>query len=292
MSERGSFVMSINWKFKSALLQFIDIAKLNWLLFFFQERVTKRASKTAASVRNEWVEHHRIFAQQLTQKQILLEIGAGKNMGQNLVLSTLFEKQYVVDITPMFSPRLTDRARQAVSEEFALRSSSTIKSTPDLIEYGIVYKAPFPAARVVELLGGRGADAMASTNTFEHIPEAEIDEVIRKLHDALDDNGLCSIIIDYSDHYSHTDPTIGPLNFLRFSDKQWDKHNHLCHYQNRLRHPQYIAAFASAGFDVEVVRVTRSSDKMPDYIHEEFRVLEDLDATSAHFLLRKKPRSH
>jgi len=283
--------MKINWKLKSALFLFFDIAKMNWLLFFIQKRITRRASKAAATIRKEWSEHHLAFAQKLEQKRVLLEIGAGKNMGQNLVLSTLFETQYVIDITPMFSASLTDRARLVVSEEFALRSSSTIHGVSDLTHYGIIYKAPFAVADVPELLKMRAPiDAIASTNTFEHIPEAEIYEIIKTMYDMLNDEGLCSIIVDYSDHYAHTDPNIGPRNFLRFSDKQWERHNHNCHYQNRLQHSQYISAFARAGFDVEVARVTRAPDKLPDYIDEKFRGFEDLNAISAHFLLRKRPR--
>lgn len=285
--------MRIDWKLKSALFCLIDFAKLNRLLFFIQEKVTRRAFKAAGEIRKEWIEHHRTFEQQLTQKNVLLEIGAGKNIGQNLVLSTLFEKQFVLDVTPMFSPRLTHRARSAVSEVFTLRSNSAIQKISDLSEYGIIYKAPFAVADALTLLKDHGgADAIASTNTFEHIPESDIDEVIKDLHSALDEDGLGSVIIDYSDHYAHTDPNIGPFNFMRFSDKQWKRHNHSCHFQNRLRHPQYIAAFAKAGFEVEVARVTRSSEQMPDYLDERFRELADLDATSAHFLLRKKPRSH
>ena len=58
-------------------------------------------------------------------------------------------------------------------------------------------------------------------------------------------NGMISAIIDYSDHYAHTDPAIGLLNFLNYSSDDWKKYNHESHYQNRLRHYEYIDIFIS-----------------------------------------------
>ena len=136
---------------------------------------------------------------------------------------------------------------------------------------------------------GECFDAIASTNTFEHIPKSEIANIVGCLYSALDDAGVCSIIIDYTDHYSHTDPKISALNFLRFSEERWARYNHRSHHQNRLRHSDYVEAFVAAGFDVEVLWVRRSAGALPEVIDSSFRGLDDLDATSAHFLLRKQP---
>ena len=53
---------------------------------------------------------------------------------------------------------------------------------------------------------------------------------------------------------SRTDQSIAGLNFLRFTQEEWGRHNHDCHYQNRLRHGHYSAMAAQAGFAVEDAR--------------------------------------
>ena len=43
---------------------------------------------------------------------------------------------------------------------------------------------------------------------------------------------------------------ISLLNYLRFTNHQWKKYNHKFHYQNRLRHYEYINIFKNTGFTV------------------------------------------
>src|SRR5207245_10558273 len=56
--------------------------------------------------------------------------------------------------------------------------------------------------------------------------------------------------IDYTDHYSHFDKSISPYNFLQYSDKAWALFNPPLHYQNRLRHRDYLDLLRAAGFAV------------------------------------------
>lgn len=56
--------------------------------------------------------------------------------------------------------------------------------------------------------------------------------------------------IDYQDHYSYGDHHISVYNFLKYSDRAWALSSRALHYQNRLRHSDYIAIFKKAGLDV------------------------------------------
>ena len=64
----------------------------------------------------------------------------------------------------------------------------------------------------------------------------------------LKQNGLVSSIIDYSDHYSHTDKNISPLNYLSYSDEEWKKYNNSYLFQNRLRHQDYKKIFKEKNY--------------------------------------------
>lgn len=51
--------------------------------------------------------------------------------------------------------------------------------------------------------------------------------------------------IDYSDHFSHSDKSISPINFLQFTDSEWHKiAGNRYMYMNRLRHDDFIHLFS------------------------------------------------
>ena len=78
---------------------------------------------------------------------------------------------------------------------------------------------------------------------MEHFKENEIDDFLNILKKVLKKDGYISSAIDYSDHYSHTDKNITPLNFLKYSEADWAKYNNSYLYQNRLRHRDYEKLF-------------------------------------------------
>ena len=59
-----------------------------------------------------------------------------------------------------------------------------------------------------------------------------------------------SCVIDYLDHYSYFDKKISAYNYLQYSDATWALFNPALHYQNRLRHRDYLDLFYAAGFEV------------------------------------------
>lgn len=109
------------------------------------------------------------------------------------------------------------------------------------------YRVPFLPAEIPEA----SVDVVVSRTVFEHIKPAALHGLLAQFHRMLKPGGMMCHIIDNSDHWQHCDSSIGRLNFLRYGDVAWrlmsfDPIN----YQNRLRHGDYAALLANAGFEV------------------------------------------
>jgi SAM-dependent methyltransferase len=114
--------------------------------------------------------------------------------------------------------------------------------------YGIDYKAPCDVRNAD--LPQDSVDMVTSTETLQHIPCADLFQILCECFRILRPGGLISSTITYDDHYSFSDNRISPYNFLQFSDRQWKFYNPPNHYQSRLRHVDYIALFQRAGFQL------------------------------------------
>ena len=67
----------------------------------------------------------------------------------------------------------------------------------------------------------------------------------------ISDNGLFINRIDYGDHFSYSDNNISVINFLQYSDLEWDKYaGNRYMYMNRLRHDDYLAIFETVGHKI------------------------------------------
>lgn len=110
----------------------------------------------------------------------------------------------------------------------------------------------------------------------------------------VDENGNRGFI-DYQDHYSYWDHGISRYNFLRYSEQRWKLFNPRSHFQNRLRHADYIRLLDQAGFqileqnchhgsprDQEILAGLRLDQRFGSYS------LEDLGVRSGQILARKK----
>lgn len=275
--------MQINWKLKSIIFSLIDLFRADFLLYFLQRNVTRRSRILPAEGSETWKAHQKALIDNHCTN-FVFEFGAGKNLAQNLFLSSFVSKQLVVDLNPMLDLREVNRSRLFLSN---LDSDTPITQTTDLLAYGIEYKAPYDASQLD--LPDDTLDACVSTNTLEHVPRDSLSNIFRELFRVLKHTGIVSAQIDYSDHYSHTDSTITALNFLKFSDSEWCKHNHRCHFQNRLRHNDYKRLFFETGFEIVSEDVTFGAKIIPEDIWVKFETsARNWSATSAHFVLRKK----
>ena len=93
-------------------------------------------------------------------------------------------------------------------------------------------------------------DFASSTSTLEHVPTGEIPSLLAECRRLLRPGGVITLLIDYKDHYGAFDPSCSVYNFLRFSDRRWRKYSPSFHYQNRLRHSDYLRLVELAGFEI------------------------------------------
>ena len=144
----------------------------------------------------------------------------------NHTLNSLFVHQHEM---PFLSRKM--------STQFRLKSGST-----DELRglFGIIYMAPCDAKHV-STIKTNSVDFISSTGVLEHVPSQDIVPILQECERILKPSGIMSHSIDYQDHYAITDQTIYVYNFLKYSDVTWRLVNPPLHYQNRLRHKDYIA---------------------------------------------------
>ncbi len=84
-------------------------------------------------------------------------------------------------------------------------------------------------------LQDNSVEFILSNNTFEHIYEDILKDILREFKRVLAPTGLMSHFIDMSDHFAHLDQSITIYNFLKYSPKEWDRIDNSIQPQNRLR---------------------------------------------------------
>lgn len=278
--------MRIPWKLKSSAFSLIDFFSAPSFLYLLQKNVTKRSRVTSLTIEEDW-RRHKNSLKKYNAGQFVFEFGAGKNLAQNLYLSDVAAEQLVIDLNPMLDIGLVESSRKSLAKQYSLRSNDTIRSISDLNKYGITYRSPCDASHTG--LENESMDACVSTNTLEHIPREGIINIFEELQRILKQDGIVSAKIDFTDHYAHTDSSISLLNYLRFSESEWGKFNHRCHYQNRMRHYEYIELFDACGFRVKEEEVCYEAKGIPQIVSELYiNKPEAWAATSAYIVLMKK----
>lgn len=130
----------------------------------------------------------------------------------------------------------------------------------------IVYDAPSDARRVRE--ADHCVDLVFSNVTLEHIPPGVISQILDEIHRLLKPEGRMVHLIDPSDHGSHSDRSISPVNFLRYDDHQWKKMvGDSIAYHNRLRVPDYQRLIEDASFQIEVFESQINQHSLADLQH-------------------------
>jgi len=189
------------------------------------------------------------------------EFGAGWDLAIPLSLFVPgIKSQVLVDISELARVDLINDAVQTISRLAAKTAAAQIDAGPvrseemdawvPLLErrFGVRYVAPCDARSTP--LEAASVDCITSTDTPEHIPEEDIRLILRECRRILRKHGVMSFVIDYQDHYSYCDRRITAYNFLRYSRNTWKSFNPRFHFQNRLRHSDYIRLAREESFDV------------------------------------------
>jgi hypothetical protein len=269
----------MDWKSKALLqLVFSNIPFGEHLGYFCQRYVTRSLPATDASFisivsfAKSHIEAVRQYYHRPLGEATFYEYGAGWDMIVPLTFYALgVERQILVDIRNLLRIELvndTIEKYQRIALDLVLprkparyigvgiRWSNFLASLKEY--YGIDFRAPCDARHTGIEAGS--INCITSTNTLEHIPIEDIRAILRECHRLLRDDGLMSCLIDYQDHYAYFDSGISAYNFLQHSDKAWRFFSPALHYQNRLRHRDYLDLFWEAGFEIIEERLKEGTE--------------------------------
>jgi hypothetical protein len=100
-------------------------------------------------------------------------------------------------------------------------------------------------------LPDKSIDYHTSYAVYEHISQDVLKKILKEGNRIIKKDGLFINRIDYSDHFSHSDKSISPINFLQYSDEEWEKYaGNRYMYMNRLRHDDFLKLFEYAGHKI------------------------------------------
>ncbi len=302
----------MSWKYKALLqLVFSSIPYGEHLNYFSQRHITKSLplSQSAFDVRisraKEYIDLYRQFSSQRLNHATFYEFG----VGWDLIIPLTFyafgvNRQILIDIIKLSRSELLNDAiakfRISANDLGFLRKPDKLldKHMDGFVAllkecYGIEYKAPCDS-RETGLLAN-SIDCITSTNTLEHINSQDIGPILNECNRILRGDGIMIFRIDYEDHYAKSDSRISVFNFLQYSDKKWSLFSPSLHFQNRLRHKDYIKLFHETDFEImyehrqdatekelETIKLLRLDKRFMDYSDAELGVHNSL------FVLRKK----
>lgn len=170
-----------------------------------------------------------------------------------------------------------------------------LKHDPEklLSEANIDYMAPADASDTD--LPDSSVDYHISTTVLEHISRRDIERIFMEAKRILKKDAMALHFIDLSDHFQHQDKNITRINFLRYSEKEWEQiAGNQFAYCNRLRANDYFCLFRDLDFDIvrsetEVGDAARESLNGGFLIDDQFSnySADDLCTTRLRIALRK-----
>ena len=158
---------------------------------------------------------------------------------------------------------------------------------------GIQYHAPADATCTG--LPDQSVSLVFSNSVLEHVGASVLGPLMAESKRLLTPHGLALHSVNCGDHYAYFDRAITPLNYLRFTNSQWQRWNNDLLYQNRLRPSDFTALAQREGLKVVHQIQTERKDllaKIPiDQIAPEFRHYDarDLCSTSVTFAAQPEP---
>ena len=246
--------------------------------YLFQRRIAgSLPASDAAFLRKARaaIRHYQAFVKHGTtsaESAVFYEFGTGWDLVIPLAYYALgVNRQILVDIRPNLQLELVldtlrkyERLQPALEEEAGVDlrplPASDVSSSDDLeLRFGIRYLAPCDARGTG--LPPESVDFISSTDTLEHIPEADVRTILEECARIVRAGGILSSRIDLRDHYAYFDAAISPYNYLRFSDRTWSLVNSPLHFQNRMRYPDYLRLLEHAGLQVVAQAVAQPTDR-------------------------------
>ncbi len=259
----------MNFKYKCVIQSIFSILPKGEVLnYIFQKKISKTLPPST-DVFIEKVEtaysHYNNFEKynQLKHRQgNYYEFGAGWTLTIPLTMTLLGFEVYCVDIRKLIIPQLINDSLNKFSLNKDIlpfkfdKDMSPLNNNEVLKELHEKFKLKYIAPKDARNTGfeKNSVDFISSSATLEHIPKNDILSILKECYRILSPGGIISMTIDYVDHWAYFDKKISVYNFLKYSDKQWKKFNPSLHYQNRLRHSDYLELISLTEF--KILKVT------------------------------------
>jgi SAM-dependent methyltransferase len=207
----------------------------------------------------------------------ILEVGTGHQVNVPIALWLCGARAITtVDLNPYLSAELVRAdlryiathstriaeafAAHAERQEFHVRLRALVSHAEAPLDdvfgmLGLRYEAPADASALPTPAGA--FDHHVSYTVLEHIPPAMLRAILTEGRRVLAPGGLFVHCIDFSDHFSHGDPAISSVNFLRFSEREWGRWaGNRFMYHNRLRLDDFSALVEDCGLTVLALDAT------------------------------------
>ena len=261
----------MNWKLKSLIQNLISVLpnKIGDSLYF-------KIQKNFGGLKDKHIFNYAKFnatvilwnqiqnTQSNPKDKVFFEIGTGRIPEIPLYLWLFGAKKIItVDLNPIFDIELSHKFidlliknkkeilsiskglininRLHLLENFSkdLKTFSSFKK-----KLNIDYISPFDAGQ--ETIADKYIDYFFSYTVLEHIPEHSIKKIFTAIKPKMHEESLMIHFIDYSDHFSHSDPSISNINFLKYGNFYWNLiAGNKYMYMNRLRHDDFLKIFAN-----------------------------------------------
>ncbi len=290
----------MDWKLKAAIYRLFDGIPFGHEAYSFSQRnLTKSLPRSFAGFDRylaQFYKHMAAFERNggKVQGATYFEFGVGWDLFYPLCFALAgTSKQFLFDLNRYAKPEYINHVLRGFenhrSDHF-LKHFPGIESIGGLKGLGIDYRAPADASATG--LPSNSIDLASTTSVLEHVPVSSIRNILIEMKRICKEGSLASMLVDYEDHYAQRLVGIGVYNFLQYSDAQWTKFNPGIHFQNRLRHSDYVSLFKDADFEI----VEMSGDVPDDWeaqlarisLAPEFQAYDkaDLKITRGHFVLR------
>ena len=262
----------MNWKIKALLQRAISMLPhgVSFELYYLIQRAcgTLRSVDPIAGFEDgirliAGIEH----AGGCVRGKTILEVGTGRRINVPLAFWLCgADRTITVDLNPYLKPRLIGEDLQHIRENpdavmavfgarakspefqrrFAILAEGALDVPTLMAMAGISYIAPRNARSLP--LPDDSIDYHISNNTLEHIPPDVLRDILVEGKRVVKDGGLLVHRVDFSDHFSEVDDQITTVNFLRYSEEQWQGYSgNRYNYHNRLRIDELEAIIGHTG---------------------------------------------
>ena len=162
---------------------------------------------------------------------------------------------------------------------------------PDFVEY-------HPKANVITAELPQKVDVIFSRFVLEHVTPTDMVAMHKRFAEKYGPETLILHFISPSDHRAFSDSTISHYDFLRYSQKEWNRIQTKFDYHNRLRLPQYLQLLEVAGMEVLYLEHDQAEPGSKKYdmfkripLHADYSNFSDVELTAGSINILLRPKS-